>query len=422
MDFKLPELGEGVYEGELTDWLVKPGQVVRRGQNLMEVMTDKATMEIPAPFAGTISALQAEPGQTLKVGDVVLTYAPIDQTETPATGGRATTKPAASAPRPRATGDGARDIKGPPAKTGASLAAVPESVRASPSVRYMARKLGVDLAQLAGSGPLGRVLAEDLATHVKATAGEATAAPPEPWLDFGKPGTRVKLIGLRRKSAQHLIEAKRIIPHYTYVDECDVTDMVRLRESLKETFARSGTKLTYLAFLVKAAAFALKEVPLVNASLDDAAGELVLHDHYHIGIAVATPNGLIVPVVRDADRKDLAAIAREVEQLSAVARSGKVQREHLRGGTFTITSVGGIGGLISTPVVNHPEVAILGIGKVVKRPVYDAVGNVCPADVLYLSLSCDHRVVDGAVAAVFCNAVIRRLRNPAALLLPEPLG
>jgi len=178
-------------------------------------------------------------------------------------------------------------------------------------------------------------------------------------------------------------------------------------------------KLTYLGFFVKAAANALREVPLVNASVDEQAGDIVLHAHYHIGIAVATPGGLMVPVIRDADRKDLADIARDIERLSEAARTRKAQREDLRGGTFTITSIGGIGGLISTPVINHPEVGIMGIGKVVKRPVYEDNGQLRPADLVYLSFSFDHRVVDGAVGAVFGNAVIRQLQSPALLLLPD---
>jgi pyruvate dehydrogenase E2 component (dihydrolipoamide acetyltransferase)/2-oxoisovalerate dehydrogenase E2 component (dihydrolipoyl transacylase) len=206
------------------------------------------------------------------------------------------------------------------------------------------------------------------------------------------------------------------------MDECDVTDLVRLRDSLRDVYTKAGVRLTYLAFIVKAVTAALKEVPIVNASLDDAAGEIVLHDHYHIGIAVATPNGLVVPVLRDADQKDITQIAREVERLSTAARAGKLQLDEVRGSTFTITSIGGIGGLISTPIINHPEVGILGIGKVVKRPTYDAAGNIRPADLVYLSFSFDHRVVDGAVGAVFGNAVVRRLQNPAALLLPEALG
>lgn len=399
MDFKLPELGEGVYEAELVSWLVKPGDRVKRGQGLVEMLTDKATMEVPAPFVGTVTALRAEPGQKVKVGDVILAY-----------DGAATN----DAPAPERPAEVTVSGNGEQERVAVRT---PVSVRAAPSVRLLARKLGVDLAHVRGSGPGGRVLVEDLSAQVKPAAERK---PAEPRSDYGTPGTRVKLQGVRRKIAEHLVHAKHTAPHYSYVDECDVTDLVRLRESLKELFAQAGAKLTYLAFVVKAVAAALKEVPVVNASLDDATGEIVLHDRYHVGVAVATPQGLLVPVVRDVDKKDLTQLAREIERLGDEARSGKAKRDDLRGGTFTVTSIGNVGGLFSTPVLNHPEVGILGIGKIVKRPVFDAAGNVKPADLLYLSFSFDHRVVDGAVGAAFGNAVIRRLQNPALLLLPHP--
>jgi pyruvate dehydrogenase E2 component (dihydrolipoamide acetyltransferase)/2-oxoisovalerate dehydrogenase E2 component (dihydrolipoyl transacylase) len=219
-----------------------------------------------------------------------------------------------------------------------------------------------------------------------------------------------------------MVEAKRHIPHYSYIDECDLTDLVRLRSQLRDPLAKAGVKLTYLAFFVKAAARALKDVPMVNSTFDEPAGEVVLHDKYHIGVAVAAPNGLIVPVVKDADKKDLLAIAVEIDRLSTEAKAGKSRLEDLKGSTFTVTSVGGIGGLVSTPIINYPEVGIMGVGKVVKRPVYDANGNLRPADIIFLSFSFDHRVVDGAVGAAFGNAVIRYLHAPALLLLPEKAG
>lgn len=420
MDFRLPELGEGIYEAELTGWLVKPGDQVQHGQSLMEVMTDKATMEVPAPFTGKVTSLQAEVGQKIKVGDVVLSYQGGDE---PAS------KNAEPRSAPARLRDGVRKAAASREKDGvrtvvasrAQPVQIPESVKAAPSVRHLARRLGIDLTRIHGSGPGGRILLDDLDTQAQATTPAARPAPSEPPPDYGKPGTRIKLQGLRRKIAEHMVQAKTTIPHYTYVDECDVTDLVRLRESLRENYQRAGVKLTYLAFFVKAVVAALKEVPIVNASLDESAQEIVLHSQYHIGIAVSTTKGLIVPVIHDADRKDLGSIAQEIERLGMAARTGKIGLEDLRGGTFTITSIGGIGGLISTPIVNHPEVAILGIGKIVKRPVFDASGNVRPADLVYLSLSCDHRVLDGAVGAAFCNAVIRRLQNPAVLLLPENL-
>ena len=195
-----------------------------------------------------------------------------------------------------------------------------------------------------------------------------------------------------------------------------------LRGQLRDTFAKADIKLTYLAFFVKAAARALKEVPIVNGTFDEAAGETDLHDRYNIGIAVAAPTGLIVPVIKDADRKDLGSIALEIERLSTDAKAGKSKLEDVRGGTFTVTSVGGIGGLISTPIINHPEVGIMGVGKVVKRPLYDANGDLKPTDIVYLSFSFDHRVVDGAIGAAFGNTVVRYLQNAAVLLLPETLG
>jgi pyruvate dehydrogenase E2 component (dihydrolipoamide acetyltransferase)/2-oxoisovalerate dehydrogenase E2 component (dihydrolipoyl transacylase) len=419
MDFSLPEIGEGVFEAELVSWLVKPGEAVKRGQNLVEVLTDKATMEVPSPFAGTITELQAEPGQLVKVGQVLLSYQPGGREQTPmdrvviASEAREKARAPAAAATPPAPS--------PPQGNGDSGGGLP--VKAAPSVRLMARKLGIDLGQVQGSGPEGRILLDDLSAAARRMTAEAPdSAPPgtprQPQPDYGTPGTRIKVQGLRRKIAEHMVLSKRTIPHYSYVDECDVTELVRLREGLREAGAQTGVKITYLAFFVKAVVAALKEVPLVNASLDEGGGEIVLHDRYNIGIAVAAPQGLIVPVVQAADKKDLFQVAREIERLSAEARAGRARLEDLRGGTFTITSVGNLGGLISTPIINHPEVAILGVGKVVKRPVFDAVGNVRPADIVYLSLSFDHRVVDGAVGAAFGNVILKQLQNPVALLVP----
>jgi pyruvate dehydrogenase E2 component (dihydrolipoamide acetyltransferase)/2-oxoisovalerate dehydrogenase E2 component (dihydrolipoyl transacylase) len=432
MEFRLPELGEGVYEAELVSWLVKPGDAVKRGQNLVEVLTDKATMEVPSPFAGTITELLAEPGQRIKVGDVVLAYT-AGASEPSETKTRATAK-AQSAPAERVPA--ARQTARPatPAATAPAPAATPRAagaatgngpsgpVKAAPSVRYMARKLGVDLANVRGTGPQGRILIEDLTSILADRDVGKRPAPPEKRPDYGKPGTRLKLQGVRRKIAERMVHSKHTIPHYTYVDECDATDLVRLRENLRDAAQLSGVKITYLAFFVKAVVAALKQVPIVNASLDDEAGEIVLHDRYHVGIAVATPAGLIVPVVHDADRKDLMQVAREIERLSGEARAGKIRLEDLRGGTYTITSIGNIGGLFSAPVINHPEVAILGVGKITKRPVFDAAGNIRPADIVYLSFGFDHRVVDGAVGAAFGNTVIHQLQHPAALLLSEQAG
>jgi 2-oxoisovalerate dehydrogenase E2 component (dihydrolipoyl transacylase) len=410
MDFALPEIGEGVYEAELTQWLVKPGDTVKRGQNLLEVMTDKATMEVPSPFIGTITELKAEPGTKIKVGEVILSFVGPEQ---PVAVPVAAVVSAISH-APVVT----KSLNGPVRSEMATR--VP--VKAAPSVRHLARKLGIDLGTVEGSGPEGRILLDDLTVRLTpSTPHEQRPVAEKRPLDFGKPGTRIKLQGLRRRIAEHMVHAKQTIPHYSYVEECDVTELVKLRESLREPFAASGVKLTYLPFFIKAVVAALKAVPIVNASLVEADGEIVLHDRYHIGIAVSTPNGLIVPVLRDADRKDLATLAREVERLSQDARSGKAKLDDLRGGTFTVTSVGNLGGLFSTPVINHPEVGILGLGRIARRPVFDEAGQVRPADLIYLSLSFDHRVVDGAVGAAFANAILQSMKNPAAMLLPAQL-
>lgn len=433
MEFRLPELGEGVYEAELVEWKVRPGDTVRPAQSLAEVMTDKATMDLPSPFAGTISELNAEPGAVVKVGSVILSYAP-------AVGGSSASAQAppslvASPPKPAAAPKSAARSKSaapadavePAPRPPASTAAAPRPP-AAPSVRRLAASLGVDLGSIRGTGPGGRILLEDLTAAMKGPA--PTAGTPKRLAansrisrqmpsDLGTPGAHISFRGMRRKTAERMVHSARTIPHYAYIDECDVTELVRLRDALRESFAQRGVHLTFLPFFVRAVVEALKEIPLVNSSLNEDEDEILLHDRYDIGIATATPRGLVVPVVRRANTLTLAGIGREIERLSGEARTGQLRRDDLGDSTFTITSIGGIGGLISTPVINHPEVAILGIGRVVKRPVYDENGNVRPADMVYLSFSFDHRVIDGAVGAHFGNAVIRRLQNPAPLLLAD---
>ncbi|MBM3979746.1 MAG: 2-oxo acid dehydrogenase subunit E2 [Planctomycetes bacterium] len=441
MDFPLPPVGEGLIEVELVRWLVRPGDAVARGQSLAEVMSDKANMEVPSPFAGTVTALAATEGTKVKVGQTFLSYNAVGEVAQPAPSEgnlpprppslRGTGEQEAGSPQrtngphesatalapPSLLGKGAGGVGSSPNGHGAPLPP------AAPSVRMLARKFGVDLAHVRGSGPHGRILLDDLAPYLAPKpangARPAPAAPDAPKLDFGTAGTRMKLIGLRRKIAEHMVESKRHIPHYSYIDECDLSDLVRLRAQLRDALAKSGVKLTYLSFMVKAVARALKEVPIVNSSFDEAANEVVLHDKYNVGVAVAAHNGLMVPVVKDADKKDVATIATDIERLSNDAKAGKIKIDDLRGGTFTVTSIGNLGGLISTPIINHPEVGIMGVGKVVKRPVYDAHGALKPADMVYLSFSFDHRVVDGAIGVVFGNAVMRYLHAPALLLLGE---
>jgi pyruvate/2-oxoglutarate dehydrogenase complex dihydrolipoamide acyltransferase (E2) component len=415
MEFCLPDLGEGIVQAEMVQWMVKPGDQVERGQNIAEVMTDKAAVELPSPFAGTIGQLLVEPGEPIDVGSVmaVLETSDVGAAVVATEQAQPTALPTTSTtqPLPRAV----------------SIASASKSV-AAPSVRRMARSLGIDLSTIQGSGPNNRVLIDDLSSAID-SARLAPAKQDTTNQDNGKgstqarpsdrliPGTRVPLLGLRRTIAQRMSHANETIPSFSYVDEVDVTDLVRIRESLKEPFAAKGIKLTYLPFFAKATIAALKEVPQVNASLDADANEIVLHDQYHLGIATDTPAGLLVPVLHDADQKSLQQIAAETKQLTTATREGKATLDQLQGSTFTITSTGGIGGLISTPIINEPNVGILGIGQIVKRPRFDDNGNIAAAHIVYLSLSFDHRVVDGADAARFANALIAGLMQPAALLL-----
>jgi pyruvate/2-oxoglutarate dehydrogenase complex dihydrolipoamide acyltransferase (E2) component len=409
MNFELPDLGEGICEAELVEWLVTVGEVVEHGQSLAEVMTDKATLEIPSPFSGMVIELRAEPGDGIKVGQALLSYESSNAVELAETQKQTV--------NPEKSGNG----RGQRIGELATLSPTNTTVRAAPSVRRMARQMGIDLARVWGSGPGGRVLIDDVTGHARSS----NLAPPIPTADTPvrsheaafQPGTRVKLRGIRRRTAEHMVEAKHVIPHFSYVDECDVSQLVQIRESLRDSLGKVNVKLTYLPFFVKAVVAALREVPIVNSSLDDEAGEIILHDQYHIGIATETSRGLLVPVLHNADQLEFIEVARRLERLTTSAREGKIRREDMRGGTFSITSIGSIGGLISTPIINHPEAAILGIGRIVKRPIYDDAGNLHPADMVYLSLSLDHRIIDGASAAAFCNSVMKQLTNPASLLL-----
>ncbi len=409
-DFPLPHMGEGLNEVELVRWMVHPGDAVTRGQSLMEVLSDKATMEVPAPFAGTIKETLAKAGNKIKVGEVVLKFDSASDNGTP----QAQSEPA-TVPAP---------VETAPRTEAPRLAPAPSTAQAiaAPSVRHLARKFNIDLARVRGSGAGGRILLDDLAPLLKPQRGGSNGQPKTTehfQFDFGRAGTRIPLAGMRKKIAEKMLASKRHIPHYSYIDECDFTSVVQFRQQLGDQLYKGNIKLTYLSFIVKAVTRALKEVPIVNATFDEEKHEVTLHDRYHIGIAVAAPQGLLVPVIKDADRRDLANIAREIERLSDDARAGRPKIDDLRGSTFTITSIGSIGGLISTPIINHPEVGILGVGKVVKRPVYDEHGQLKPMDVGYLSFSFDHRIVDGAIGAVFGNAVKRHLEKPAILLLSQ---
>jgi pyruvate dehydrogenase E2 component (dihydrolipoamide acetyltransferase) len=391
-DVKLPDIGEGVAEGEIVRWLVKAGEAVKEDQPLVEVMTDKASVEIPSPRTGRIAALMAEEGDTVPVGTVIVSIAVDGE---PA---------AAAAPQPAP----ARAAEPASAPAMAAPVAAGGAVQATPAVRQMAKKLGVALESVRGTGPGGRITPKDVQAAKDGTAGGGAAAP-------SGPEERLPLRGLRKRIAEHMRRSLSTAASFTFVAECDMTAIVAHRASLKARAAKEHIKLTYMAYIVKALIQPLRDFPLLNSSLDEAAGEIVLKRYYHVGIATDTPDGLTVPILHDADRMPLFQIAREVERLATAARDHKLTLEELHGGTFTVTSTGAKGGLLATPILHHPQVAILGVHEIKPKPaVVD--GKVVARDMTNLSLSLDHRVVDGAVGADFLYAVIERLQQPATWL------
>lgn len=379
-EFKLPDLGEGVTEAEVDRWLVKEGQEVAEDDLLVEVITDKATAEIPSPFAGVVARLHVAEGDIVPVGTVLITINDSNFS---------------SAPPP----DGGAEEK---------------NVLAMPPVRKLARELGIDIEKVTGTGPGGRVLRADVEARVEKTGPPKPAreAPAEPVPSGGR---RVPLKGVRRKIAEHMLQAHLSIPPVTHVEECDVTELDAARKFANKR-GTGETKLTFLPFIVKAVALGLKDHPELNSSLDEDAQEIVLHDHCNIGIAVDTPQGLVVPVVRNADQKSLGAIAADIERLAAKARTGAVQAEDLRGSTFSITSPGPLSGLVATPIINYPEAAIVGVHRAVERPVVDH-GQIVVRLMMNLSITFDHRLVDGAPAARFLKDVVYMLEHPAVLAI-----
>lgn len=395
-DVKLPDIGEGVAEGEIVRWLVKAGDAVREDQPLVEVMTDKASVEIPSPRTGTIEAIHAEEGAMVPVGTVIVSIAVAGETA-------AVPASAPVAPAPAAATTTAATPAGPAAAVG--------RVDATPAVRALAKELGVALESVTGSGPGGRVTADD----VKSAAAGAAAAAPAPAASAAGPETRLPLRGLRRRIAEHMRRSLSTAAQFTFVAECDFTEIVKHRASVKAKAEAAGVRPTFLAYVFRALPAVLKEFPLLNATLDDERHEIVQKHYWHLGLATNTDDGLTVPIVHDADRLGLFGLAREIERLSAAAREHKLKLEELQGGTFTVTSTGTKGGVLATPILHHPQVAILGVHAITRKPaVVDEA--IVIRDLGNLSLSMDHRVVDGAVGADFLYALVGRLQAPAAWL------
>jgi pyruvate dehydrogenase E2 component (dihydrolipoamide acetyltransferase) len=432
-EFKLPDLGEGVAEGEVVRWLVAEGDTVAEDQPLAEVLTDKATVEIPSPRAGKIIRLGAAEGERVPVGHVLVEIAEIGpEAEAVASGAQGQTQtfgsPEATAPAPGAEAASVAGAPGsapsfsptvrPAAKEAANLL---RAVEATPAVRALARELGVDLTQVEGTGPGGRLVPDDVKkaatpsrAPVTATAlameTEVPAAHAEPAVESADE-ERVALRGLRRRIAEAMTKTHAIVPQFTFVAEADVDAIMADRERRKAEAESQGVKLTFVSYVLRALGPSLRAFPYLNASLDDEKQEIVLKKKIHVAVAVAAPDGLTVPVVRDADTRELLDLAREVGRLADAARRNALKPEELSGATFTVTTTGAKGGVLATPLVHHPQVAVLGIHAVTPRPVVRD-GQIVIRRVVNLSLSVDHRVVDGQLGADFLYDLVARLESP----------
>lgn len=400
-EFKLPDIGEGVAEGEILKWMAKEGDQVREDQPLVEVMTDKVNVQIPAPRSGKVSKILVKEGDLAKVGQTIMVI------DDGSPGG-----PAAEATAPKSS----PQVQATPTPQPAGPSA---GVLATPATRRLAREVGVDITAVTGSGPQGRVTDDDVRRAASGSRGPAgtiavQASKPAPQA-AGAKEELIPLRGIRKTIAERMVKSQHTAAQVTHVDEADMTELVLLREAFKGSAEKRGVRLTYLPFIIKALVPALKEFPYVNSSLDDQGGNIILKKYYNIGIATDTEQGLMVPVVKDVDTKDIFELAGDIERLADRARKGQISLDEVRGGTFTITNVGAIGGLFATPIINIPEVAILGLHKISKRPVVRD-GKIEIRDTTYLSLSFDHRVIDGAYAARFTSKVIETIQDTKRLL------
>lgn len=468
-DFKLPDIGEGVTEGEIVAWHVSVGDAVKEDQPLVDVMTDKASVTITCPKAGVVSALNGAKGQVIKVGAVLASFdlggsAPAPAPAAPAKSDQGPAATAVGDIKESLPGMGGfvQTVTAQAPKSPAPVAAAPSApaadayyapngkVLATPATRKLARDLGVELARVRPSGSRGHVTRDDVRAHVARPAAPATvftpvhAEVPAPAVVEAAPKPapapvsmqtrapvaiaaasakgaevleeRVPFSGMRKRIAERMSTSKNTAAHFTFVEECDVTALKALRERMRPKAEAKGVKLTYLPFIVKATVAALKRFPILNSALDETTNELVYRKYYNIGIAASSDAGLVVPVVKNADRRSLLGLAQEIDRLGTDVKNGKQKVEDLQGSTFTITSLGAQGGLFATPIINFPEVGILGVHQIKQKPVVRD-GQIVIGDVMLLSLSFDHRIVDGHVGAAFAYEIIGLLQEPDALLL-----
>ncbi len=397
--FKLPDLGEGTVTAEVVEWKVKVGDMVTEDQIIAEVMTDKAAVEIPAPVSGRVVSITGQPGDMVAVGAELIVFEKADSVA-------ATSPPQVSAPAP---------VARPNSVAAAAPAAPGTRVMASPATRRKAHAAGIDLAAVSGSGPGGRISAQDLEAVINGSGDTVI----RPALRSKREGTEeIKVIGLRRLIAQRLSEAKRNIPHFAYVEEVDVTELEALRQYLNSRLEKGAPPLTYLPFLVTALTRVLVQFPQCNAIYDAERNVIIRHRAVHVGIATQTPDGLKVPVLRNAEARSLTELALEMRRLAEAARNNKATREELMGSTITVTSLGKLGGIASTPVINAPEVAIIGVNKAMERPVV-MNGTIVVRRIMNLSSSFDHRFVDGFDGAAMIQALKERLEHPATIFIQD---
>ena len=425
--FKMPDIGEGIHEGEIVKWFVKPGDKVQEDDVLCEIQNDKAVVEIPSPVEGTVEEVLVGEGTVATVGQVLIKFDAPGYEDLVFKGGEdeapeeAPAEEKVEAPQPEAANA---------APTTQASVDPNRRIIAMPSVRKYAREKGVNIGQVAGSGDNGRILKSDIdaflnggasvaqeASVATEAAAETTTAPVAVTIPAGTyPETREKMSGIRKMIAKAMVNSKHTAPHVTLMDEVDVTKLVAHRKKFKEVAANKGIKLTFLPYVVKALTSALREFPALNTSLDDETQEIVHKHYYNIGIAADTDKGLLVPVVKDADRKSIFNISNEINELAGKARDGKLAPDEMKGASCTISNIGSAGGQWFTPVINHPEVAILGIGRIAEKPIVKD-GEIVAAPVLALSLSFDHRMIDGATGQNALNHIKRLLNDPELLLV-----
>jgi pyruvate dehydrogenase E2 component (dihydrolipoamide acetyltransferase) len=452
-NFYMPDIGEGVVEGEIVAWKVKEGDKVKLDQPIVEVMTDKATVELPSPRAGTIAKINYKDGEICPVGKVLVVIEEDGAAATPAPPGRAEPKPkpepkpagksaAKPAPQPAAR-PGAEHVQAAAtvSSSGGSIQVVDatvtrERVLATPATRRLARQLGIEIGKVPATGKHGRVTTDDVRGFRSGGApdaptaaypvssnggnGEPAARPAYPPIAIAKGGPdeeeRIPLRGMRKRIAESMARSKHTAAHFTYVEEVDMTELVAVRERAKARAAERGVKLQYLPFIVKAVVSGLKKWPQLNASLDETTQEIVRKKYYHIGIATQGPQGLVVTVVRHADRRSIFDLSREIERLADAVRAGTATREELTGSTFTITSLGKLGGVLATPIINLPEVAIVGVHKIEERPAVRH-GQIVARHLMNVSISVDHRLADGWDGAMFIQDVKSLLEDPTTMFM-----